>query len=247
MKSRYIQKGFFKKYYSWFERPFDVADVSIATFFCYESLDIPGFTRTELPTTCIDVTKPTEEIWEGLRKKFIREQIDHGLRRGIQASLCTDIQSFYNIYTNLNKRLSLPIVPLDMLSAVGIVFVSEFNGLPVSGAAAIGDGHTLRLWIMASERLSSNEILTKQLIGEANRIVLWSMIVWAKEQGYKRFDLGGVESDGSTKKVQSIATFKEGFGGEHTYSYYYQKVYSPVLRFFRSIKPMLIRFRILRG
>lgn len=57
---------------------------------------------------------------------------------------------------------------------------------------------------------------TKRVLGQANRYLIWKCILYFKDNGYKKYDMGGLTDN------ENIRRFKLGFGGEivHVYSGY---------------------------
>jgi len=93
-----------------------------------------------------------------------------------------------------------------------------------------------RAWVLASKRLDNVSGRFREIIGQANRMVIWQAIMFAKDHGYRSFDLGGIAPDDDNKEQRSLAEFKEAFGGERKKAYYYFKVYSRLLKFLMKLK-----------
>ena len=71
------------------------------------------------------------------------------------------------------------------------------------------------------------------MIGNANRLLHWEAIKYAKEKGIKEFDWGGLWSVEEAEKDESKRTvnfFKQSFGGEIITCYTYQKIYSKIYK-----------------
>ena len=76
----------------------------------------------------------------------------------------------------------------------------------------------------------------RELIGQANRLLLWQAIKYAKESGRQYFDLGGISPQSKNPKLVSLAEFKEAFGGQRQKCYYYFKVYSPLIKWWMRLR-----------
>jgi lipid II:glycine glycyltransferase (peptidoglycan interpeptide bridge formation enzyme) len=74
------------------------------------------------------------------------------------------------------------------------------------------------------------------LIGNANRLLWWEGIKYAKEKRIKEFDLGGYYTgENKDDPRRSINTFKENFGGQLITRYNYDKIYSRTYKWARSL------------
>ena len=229
MKTYIEKKYIFKRYWGWFMNPHDVSNVAIATFFSYEKLDAPGFSRKEEHTAVIDLTQSLDEIWVKFRKSFIQLQIKQGERRGIVVSSSTDFNSFNQINTAFRKGKSLHAVSPEALAQNGLLFLAHYEGQPIAGGVFIADGKYMRVWVLASKRLTEKKGHTRQVIGEANRMIIWEAIKYAHTHGYVLFDFCGIARKNITLEMKAINEFKEGFGGEIRLCYFYRKTYIPFL------------------
>lgn len=231
----YVEQKLFRKYWGWFLDPYDVEGVDIANFFSYKKVELSGFERTESLTSVIDLSRDINDIWKGARKNFIQKQIEQGRRRGVCVEKGGDFFKFYRLYTDFCHRMKFGRVLSSSLQKYGILFTAMYQGVLVGGGVFIGDGEYLRAWVLASARLEG-EGRMREVIGAANRLVIWDALVWAKENGYKTFDLGGISPNHPNIGWSNVAVFKEGFGGERRMSYYYRKIYSPLLFFWMKIR-----------
>lgn len=234
----YTQGTLLKKYWGWFERPRNVEGFAAATFFSYEKTDVPGFHRKETLTSIIDLSQSEDEIWSSMRESFIRKQIEQGRRRGITVTQSRDFRSFYPLYARFSKTMAFERIPRSVLEKQGILFLAHHEGHLLAGGVFIGDGKYIRAWVLASQRFEQSGRM-RDLIGQANRLVVWEAIKYAKENGYRHFDLGGIAPDSENKGWRAVAEFKEAFGGKRIPAYYYHRVYSPLLRFKASLRRYL--------
>lgn len=238
MKS-YVQGTILKKYWGWFENPHEVGGFSAATFFSYDKSDVQGFHCKETLTSVIDLSKTLEEIYSAMRKSFIQKQIEQGARRGIVAEESDDFSSFYPLYADFAQRMGFERIPRFVLEKNGTLFLAHREGKLLAGGVFIGDGKHLRAWVLASKRLKENQGRERDLIGGANRIIVWEAIKFAKKTGHQVFDLGGIAPDSDNAGWKAVAEFKEAFGGKRIPAYYYHKLYSPLLRFKANIRRYL--------
>ncbi len=229
MKS-YSQGRWFPKYWGWFEAPHDVSGYAAATFFSYEKTDAPGFRRKETLTSVIDLSLDLETIKGRMRKNFVVKQMERGERRGIVVSAGEDMREFYPLYAAFAQSMGFVRIPKRTLEENGILFLAQYEKQIIAAGVFIGDGAAIRAWVLASKRLGGADGRLRDVIGEANRLILWEAIRFAKAAGYRRFDLGGIAPDSDNAGWRAVAEFKEAFGGERIPAYYYHKVYAPLSR-----------------
>lgn len=231
MKSFYLPSRFFKKKWVWFEDPHDIAGADMVTFFSYNSVDAPGFKKSSELTSVIELEAPISEIWERARQQFIRLQVERGRRRGITVECDSPaFEEFRPLYENFRRLKKLPSEPWQPIAQNGMLFVARHESKIMAGMVCIEDGTYMRLWKLASLRLEEGDALGRKIAGEANRLVIWEAIVYAKEHGYRVFDMGGITPESADSGVRAVADFKEAFGGERRAQCYYHKVYSPLLK-----------------
>lgn len=225
---------FFRKEWHWFEDPKDIPGVAVLNFFSYKNVSLAGFKKKAGLTTIIDLTQPEEVLWENMRKKFIREQINKGYHNGIQVKIGIDWRDFARIYTNFRETKLIgrdnPRIFMHTL-----VVGAYHKGRLIAGGSFIHDDTNVRALSLASLRFSGSGKM-REIIGQANRLVLWETMRCLKERGFLFFDLGGINPESGHKVDQTLAEFKEGFGGVRQLGYYYTKVNSPLLK-------LLLRFR----
>jgi lipid II:glycine glycyltransferase (peptidoglycan interpeptide bridge formation enzyme) len=93
------------------------------------------------------------------------------------------------------------------------IFVAEHAGEPVSAALVVAFGDRVSLkraaWSAADRSLRPNELLH------------WHVMRWARQAGYARYDLEGVDPRAASsgerteaRAADAVTAFKLGFGGE---------------------------------
>jgi len=231
MKSYLLPSKFFRKKWVWFETPHDISNVDMVTFFSYDDAKTLDFKKSEDLTSLIDLSALLEEIWSRTREQFIRVQVERGKRRGITVRQDNaDFPLFRPIYERFRRLKGLPPESWEVIESNGLLFSAWYEGKIMAGMVCIEDGHSMRLWKLASVRLEGAEKSMQKIAGEANRLVIWEAIRIAKERGYRFFDLGGIHPESSDPGIKAVAAFKESFGGERKVTYYYHKAYSPLLK-----------------
>ena len=234
-KKRYI----FKTKAIWFsDYPFDVEGYDSVTFHaCKTKVNMEGFTREEFTTLVIDLTQDLDVIWKNMSKSSCRYAINRAKRDGVKVKLNQNYEEFYEINRSFRENKGLPLgsETVEFMKKYGTLFVAEFDGKILGGQFYLEDKNNIRQLIGASERLEvSKEMAT--LIGNANRLIIWEAIKYAKEKGIKEFDFGGYYS-GKVKDEQKEGTniFKQSFGGKLVTHYIYQKDYSRVYKLAKKI------------
>jgi len=226
----------FKKWWIWFVDPLDIDGVDMVNFFSYNKVEASGFKRKEGLTSIIDLTKSKEDLWEGVRKSFIRKQIEKGKRIGVIVKRDTNFKSFTKVYRLFRKGKHIPRDSIKAFKENGTLLSAYFKGKYIAGGVFVENRDNIRAWSLASVRLNGLDGKTREIVGYANRIIIWEAMMHAKEKGIKKFDLGGINPESSKKEEQTLAEFKEAYGGERVKAYYYHKIYSPTLKWWINIR-----------
>lgn len=232
----YTIRNIFSTTWVWFSKPYDIENISQVVFFSYEKVYAPSFKRKEGVTTCINLKNAEEDIFGGMRKKFVRKQITRGEERGITVRKGA-YKEFLPIYKSFRKEKKLTASDVQKASRVGDIFVAEREGKILSAGLFISSGEFTRAHVLASVRLSKKE--DREMIGYANRILIWEAIKFYKKEGVISFDLGGIDIKSTKKEDVSLREFKEAFGGGRVSCFYYRKVYSKALKVLSKIKAKL--------
>jgi len=236
MTSYLYPSRFFRKEWRWFERPNDTG-ADIVNVFSYENVDVPGFKKKTGLTTVIDLTKSEEELRAALRKRFIREQMEKGKKNGVTVCVGIDWHEFVPVYEEFRKGKRIASDD-PRVFAHCLVAGAYYDGTLVSGGAFVADGIHIRALALASRRFASDGRM-REVVGQANRMLIWETILWAKREGYHLFDLGGIAPESADPTERSLAEFKEAFGGERKPCYYYTRVNSPILKLWLRLRRFL--------
>lgn len=221
---------FLKTKHIWFsEFPFDIEGYDSVLFrACKNKVDAEGFNRTEFHTLVIDLTQDIDIIWKNMSKSSCRYAIKKAEKDGITVKLSQNFSEFSQIDSAFRKMKELPSnsKQLKIAKEYGTLFVSSWNNEILGGQIYLEDKNNIRWFIGASRRLEVDK-LKASLIGNANRLLVWEAIKYAKNKGIKEFDLGGYYLQ-EEKDIQNdrINFFKKSFGGELVTHYIYQKNYS---------------------
>jgi len=181
-------------------------------------------------TVITDLTRDKEEIWKELKKND-RWGINRAKRdcKIEEVNTNKDWEAFYEIYKETLKQGGTDIQPLeDLKKRTKKLFLSKHGGKIIAGLGIEFsdeyDKKIPRIYINASKKEFFNL--------QANNLLYWYSILWAKEKGHKKLDLGGwqIKARGHLKGINK---FKEKFGGV----VYFYKDYN----FFKAIGRKLVR------
>jgi len=169
-------------------------------------------------TYFLDLTRPLDELLMSFEEKT-RYNIRLSEKKGVKVSeesTQTGIDNFYKLYQETCSRNNFLIHPKsyytklkDILIENGManVFTAKFRGVPVASIFIFRFGE--RVWYMYGA--SANEYRNMM----PNHAIHWHMIKWAKEKGYKLYDLWGIPSNPKEgQPLYGVWRFKKGFNGE---------------------------------
>ena len=226
----------------WFaEHPYNIENCD-SIFFksCKNKVDVKDFLYEKHATLVIDLTKDLDDIWKNMNKSSCRYAINRAIRDRVKVSINKNQSEFIKIYKAFRKSKGqsnfISRIYNSELTLIkgnyGTLFTVEHNGNILGGIYLLEDKNTIRWIIGASKRLESN----KTLIGNANKLLIWEAIKYAKSKNLKEFDLGGYSLTAEKGSERyGINKFKERFGGELVTKYFYQKDYSKVLKLIRGV------------
>jgi len=215
--------------------PYDVGGYATVTFeVCPHKVDMPGFSRRGGTTLVIDLTQDLDTIWENMKKKSCRYEINRAQREGIVVKIGQNFEEFGKIYKAFwKKKVYREARIRPEFIKYGTLFTAEIDGEVVAGHLYLEDDSHIRWIIGGSKRLEVDKDRSA-LIGRANRLMHWEAIKYTRAKGIKEFDFGGIYT-GSNKSDprNTINTFKLSFGGTLVTRYHYEKVYSKVYKLLR--------------
>lgn len=177
-------------------------------------------------TVLIDLTPDAQEILAHMKRQT-RQNIRRGEQRGIQVreGQESDLPAFHRLYAATNERYGTRPYSKEyfadmwhILEPSGLLklFLATHDTEPVSALLTIPFGDT----VVASKLGWSG------LQGDSrpNEVLFWEAIKWAKVNGYRFFDLEGIDVEGAKavlegrplpEALQETPTrFKLSFGGE---------------------------------
>ena len=227
------------------DTPYEVKNCDIATFqYCKNKTNNTDFTLIKPHvTSIIDLTQTNKELWHNINPST-RSNINRAKREHIFIEKNKHYNQAYKLYKLLLKKKKYASVH-GLLTIFGIgsvskktmnqyatLFTARIDQEIIAMMAFLESKTSIHAWLGGSKRLNVNKDKAKK-ISNANRLIIWEAIQYAKNKGMQEFDLGGIFSD---KEIQQdpqkkgIREFKRQFGGTKVTRYQYQKIYSPTLK-----------------
>jgi lipid II:glycine glycyltransferase (peptidoglycan interpeptide bridge formation enzyme) len=164
-------------------------------------------------TFVLDLTPELEELRRGLDKKW-RNQLSSAEKKGLKvvAGNGNDrYRAFCQMYEQMRRRKTFETtVDVDEFGKIQQnlaeshrmrVLICEDGGVPVAGlvASAMGDSAIYLLGATSDDGLNSRGAYLLQ----------WTLIEWLKENGFKWYDLGGIDPE----RNPGVYHFKRGLSG----------------------------------
>ena len=164
-------------------------------------------------TFILDLTPPLEELRRNLDKKW-RNQLSRSEKNGLKLVIGTGTDEygrFCQMYKEMQQRKAFEsTVDIEEFRRIQDdlpetqrmrIMICEQAGVPVAGivSSAIGDSAIYLLGATSDEGLNAKGAYLLQ----------WTLITWLKENGFKWYDLGGINPDGNP----GVFHFKSGLSG----------------------------------
>ncbi|MBN2017445.1 MAG: peptidoglycan bridge formation glycyltransferase FemA/FemB family protein [Candidatus Cloacimonetes bacterium] len=208
-------------------------------------------------TFFLDLTQSLDDIMAGCESKT-RYNIRLSMKKGVKVRENTSLEGariFYDIYETTAKRDAFIIhneeyykQVIELMAHKGMVklFLAYYDDIPVAGVYIFAFGE--KIWYMYGA--SSNEYRNVM----PNQALHWHVIQWAKEQGYKTYDLWGVPAHPKEgHPLFGVYRFKKGFGGEfkkfigmhdHVYKPFWYNVMNRGINTYVSIRSLIKKGKI---
>lgn len=169
-------------------------------------------------TFFIELSRDLEDIFASFKPKT-RYNVRLSQKRGVEVKEMTNaagVDIFYEIYQRTAKRDTFIIHPydyykilLDLMAEKSMVhiFIAFYKGIPIAGVYVFSFGS--KVWYMygASSDKDRNVM--------PNYALHWEVIKWAKNHGYKIYDLWGIPAHPNpSHPLYGVYRFKKGFDGE---------------------------------
>jgi hypothetical protein len=214
----------------WFsDRLYDVSGYDSVIFReCDRLMELPGFRKSDFTTLIIDPCRDEKSLWKDMSDCNCRKPINRAIKKEVTVEVNRHYEEFYDINHAFRKEKGLTRwdLSIDYMKKNGTLFVTEYMGEVLSGLFCLSDENVMLQLITASKRLETPEE-GKNFIGNANKLMVWESIMYAKKNGMKTYDMGGYYT-GKAQDVQKekINVYKKSFGGEVAMRYIYRKNYS---------------------
>lgn len=233
---------FFRRKEIWFsDAPFDVDGCDSVVFrACRDGSPKAGFSRREFVTLVIDLEQDQDAIWRNIDKGH-RYEIGRAGREGITVGLSRDHAGFYRTYERFSdKRGFARNADLrGIAEKYGTLFSAVQDGQALAYGLFLEDSANIRWLAGASERLEADP-RRATIIGYANKLLMWEVMLYAKKKGIKEFDLGGYYAGPARNPaLENVNFHKKRYGGKLATHYIFEKDYSPVLKLVRKIRGIL--------
>lgn len=199
--------------------------------------DKPGFTREASTTLIIDLTQSLDDIWKAMDKNATRHNISRAQSDGTIAVLFNEKYDEYDaINRDFRKRKGLPsaMIPMEEMKKNYFLSTYEKDGVVLGGHLCIKDKRSFRL-LLACNSMTPESTFSRSIYGRANKLSIWEMIKFAKEEGVEEFDFGGFATGQQAEDLKGINEFKLSFGGVVAEKNSYSKTYSKSFDMSKSI------------
>lgn len=169
-----------------------------------------------------------DDIKKGLSKPC-RNSISKAIRSGVSITRSTlinppkeDIDTFYSLYTDTMRRNNASeryffskdffYKLFSYLKDNALLFSARYEGKVIASAIFLFSKPYFNYFLAGSLKEYSNLC--------ANNLLLWDAIIYAKQNGFIIFNLGGIFSD-----KKSLLDFKKGFSPTEKPFYIYKRVF----------------------
>lgn len=179
-----------------------------------------------------DLTKDEDELYSKINKNY-RYEIRRAIKEKIECSIYTnnDISEFQQIYNDMfsskgmKNKFNIKLVKAGLAAKYILISkaIKPGNNNIIVYHAYLVDGNSAMLMYSASTLNAVNEKYEVNMIGWMNKYLHWHDIKWMKENGYQRYEWGGI---GNPNNLSGIAKFKLAFGGQVVAYYNYMKASS---------------------
>jgi lipid II:glycine glycyltransferase (peptidoglycan interpeptide bridge formation enzyme) len=204
---------------------------------CKMKTDAPGFLQSDLTTLITDTTRDLRVIWKKMSESNCRKPINRALKSGVTVKINQHYEDFNRINKDFRKKkgLSQWDLSIDFMKRYGTLFVTEYKGEILGGLFCLSDDDTMVQYITCSRRLEARAE-DRKFIANANKLMIWESIMYAKEHGIGEYDWGGYYT-GSTPDVQmsKINVYKKRFGGDRAIRFVYRKNYSVPIKIIKGV------------
>jgi len=252
-KSRFLTRGEI-----WYDdKPGDTRSVDWILY-QQRSRPVPGAKWRYFHNYYVDLTQSTEQLTQGLRKDTAykirrardRDQIICECCDPRDPAVLDRFEEMYNPFAAARGLSRLDRAQTDSMAAAGALDLSvarDSNGNALVYHANHRD--QCRATQMQSPSLywKLSDSAARNLIGRANRSLIWNDMLRYKKQGLKCFDFGGWYPGTTDQALLKINEFKRGFGGQVVREYQCEQILTLKGLLVLTIARLLKQAKLLRS
>jgi hypothetical protein len=218
--SRFLTRG-----EVWFDD--EPGDTSSVDWILYQqrSSPFPGARWKYFYNYAVDLTQSTEQLTEQLNKDTAykirrardRDQIICECCDPNDPTILNRFEEMYNPFAATKGLSRLDRAQTDSMAAAGALDLSvarDSHGNALVYHANYRDRRRATQMQSPSLYRKLPGSATRNMIGRANRYLIWNDMMRYKEQGLKCFDFGGWYPGSTDQALLNINEFKRGFGGQ---------------------------------
>lgn len=192
----------------------------------------------QFTTMRFDLRKSEEALFNGLNKstrRAVRKAeasgeysilFDKSPSEAALADFCRSYDSFASeIGIRLCDRELLEMAAAE--ASLCIYRLQDKEGSDLCGGADIHDGKTVLCMYAYSHFRKYSDRDFRNRIAEANRYAYWKELLHYKERGFAVLDMGGMGMGHEESALDSVDSFKLGFGGSIETLYHFYMAYTP--------------------
>jgi serine/alanine adding enzyme len=188
-----------------------------------------GFTWEDHLDILINIDKPADDIFNQMANTR-RKQVNRGNKRGAIASLISSqdresLLSCYNMIINLYHRINLPAPDWQLFDSA---FTNSNSKTAIKCFALIFEGKIIgtRIVLCYKDRIYDwyAGSLAEHYDKYPNDILVWEVLKWGQNTGYKVFDFGGA---GKPDVPYGVRDYKLKFGGDLVNFGRYKIIHAP--------------------
>ena len=164
----------------------------------------------------LDLTLDTEKIFSNF-SKVVRQQIRKAETDGIVCETSADIEIFVEFFNNFAiKKGTFATSQQNILEKKDYLIIrfAKHNGKILAAHSYLKDDDEKIIRHYQTATIRFNEDIDKNFVGLSNKLLLVNSLVEFKEQGYKKFDLGGYAANTKDESLLGINNYKLKFGGQ---------------------------------
>lgn len=218
-KSRFLVRG-----EVWFDNNRDPACAVDWIIYRQRSRPVPGARTRHFYTPVVDLSRSHEELLGRLsqdtaykiRRARERDKIDCECLDAHDPAVMDRFEQMYNQWAALKGLQPLNRARMEGIAAAGLLDMSAArhpqDGVLVYHANYRDSSRAVGVEL-PSLYPSRSDSAARNLVGRANRYLVWSGILRYKEQGLRYFDFGGWYFGDDPTRLR-INDFKRGFGGQ---------------------------------